>query len=665
MMLAECREVLGIADRKELEALVKQSRPAKLLWDGQPIQERPSSNSMPAVDEGDKAPASWDHARTDGSKPPGTLQHLSQVSATPDPMLMPQALPAAKHAEASNSGSLTSSPPGGSSGKSSSSGRSTAEELEAKMADLNKRIAATKAAVAAKALKAAGAPAAAPAAALAAAAPATFAGAPAAAPAAASAAAPAAAPPVAAATATPAALADAPAAAPAAASAAAPAVAPPAAAAAATPAALAGALAAAPVPAPHAAEWKDNGNTTVSGPMACQVAMKQAQKAAASSSSGTQQSSIDTPRLSMSMAEEQYRALHLHTPISCNVTHSSLEAPSVTHGTAQLTASKRTVTSTSSDYGRLASENISTQHGCYVNNNRQVDSDKPGGDPPIPGQAFIVSGSAHDFCHSGAPAGPDSSSPALKVPADQWHAWQKPGTTHYDNIGWEWVCSQPGSLQQPASAADVNMTVENNTAPLAVQTEYMVQRQVSDEQGAFQHPRQPMGDSCSASALAVQVMGRQPCMTDVPDRLQYRAPPNVPNVQTTSMPAVKVPADDVSSRIEWSHAHDALQHEESAIKPWLDSNRDCATPMDIDGDLQGPEASFNWAPFGHQQTAVFGQRASGATASGRPAWAPGGCTSNLVASVDAYSTARTAETAVDGQAVGMDIDGGMHHQYEE
>ncbi len=74
-MLSEAADALSPTDRKELSHLVQQAKVAKPLWDGQPIQNRPSPSGAQAVDEGENAPASWDHDK-DSTMP---AQSQSQV----------------------------------------------------------------------------------------------------------------------------------------------------------------------------------------------------------------------------------------------------------------------------------------------------------------------------------------------------------------------------------------------------------------------------------------------------------------------------------------------------------------------------------------------------------------------------------------------------------
>lgn len=140
-MLTEAGDALGCADRKELSYLVRRYQADKPLWDRQAIQPRPSSSNDHAVDEGDKAPPSWDHT-TDASVPAALAQDIAAVSAPP----LHGAAAQSNRLDSNLSGQSSSQPPS----VKSPAGRLTAAELEAKMAETAQRIAAMKAAAKAR-----------------------------------------------------------------------------------------------------------------------------------------------------------------------------------------------------------------------------------------------------------------------------------------------------------------------------------------------------------------------------------------------------------------------------------------------------------------------------------------------------------------------------------
>ena len=154
-MLHEGSRVLCKADQRELSALVQHHTPAKLLWDRQPIQSRPSTSSVAAADEGDNAPASWDTAEgasvsTDPAQ--SQLHHNLPVAAAAHGLQADTAVSVGP-ALTSGSSSLGNNQSGGSPGpvdspvQAASVGSATsAETLQAKMAELQKKIAAKKAA---------------------------------------------------------------------------------------------------------------------------------------------------------------------------------------------------------------------------------------------------------------------------------------------------------------------------------------------------------------------------------------------------------------------------------------------------------------------------------------------------------------------------------------
>ncbi len=153
-MLSEAADALSPTDRKELSHLVQQAKVAKPLWDGQPIQNRPSPSGAQAVDEGDNAPASWDHDK-DSTMP---AQSQSQVQKKSVPRMSSQsqdtgAVSASLHGTVSRGNSLDDAQSGSipSQAFTAAAGSTTAAELEAKMAKIKEKIAAKRAAAAAKA----------------------------------------------------------------------------------------------------------------------------------------------------------------------------------------------------------------------------------------------------------------------------------------------------------------------------------------------------------------------------------------------------------------------------------------------------------------------------------------------------------------------------------
>ena len=147
-MLSEAADALSLADARELRQLVQQAEVAKPLWDGQPIQNRPSPSSAQAVDEGDNAPASWDYDQdtTMPAKSQSQVQEKS-VPQTPSQSQDTGAVSASLHGTTSRGNSLDDPQ----SGSIPSQAITTAAELEAKMAKLKEKIAAKKAAAAAAA----------------------------------------------------------------------------------------------------------------------------------------------------------------------------------------------------------------------------------------------------------------------------------------------------------------------------------------------------------------------------------------------------------------------------------------------------------------------------------------------------------------------------------
>ncbi len=155
-MLSEAADALSPADRWELRQLVQQAKVATPLWDGQPIQNRPSPSNAQAVDEGDNAPASWDHDK-DTTMPAKSPSQIQQKSV---PRMSSQsqdtgAVSASLHATVSRGNSSNAVQSGSipSPAITAPASSTIAAELEAKMAKLKEKIAAKKAAAAAAAAR--------------------------------------------------------------------------------------------------------------------------------------------------------------------------------------------------------------------------------------------------------------------------------------------------------------------------------------------------------------------------------------------------------------------------------------------------------------------------------------------------------------------------------
>lgn len=148
-------DALSMADSRELTQFMQQAKAAKPLWDRQPILNRTSPSKEQAVDEGDNAPASWDHAKdaTMPAEPAQSQVHQKSAPRTPSLSADTGAVSTSPYGAVPKGSSLLDSAQ--SSGTSlpanTPAGRPTAAELEARMAKIKDKIAAKKAAAAAKA----------------------------------------------------------------------------------------------------------------------------------------------------------------------------------------------------------------------------------------------------------------------------------------------------------------------------------------------------------------------------------------------------------------------------------------------------------------------------------------------------------------------------------